>query len=222
MPYDAVVFDYDGVLMEPTPLEVLRDAARRTFREHGVEPDPDEVRRLSIDVDHDWLQETAARYDIDPLDLWQARDTNASDHQIDLVERGQKHLYDDHTAIIDIDLPRGIVSTNQQRTLDHHLQYHDLAAHFHTVYGREPHPDSLWKKKPNPHYLERALADVGAETALFVGDSTSDVEAARNAGIDSAYIHREHNDAPGTTPTHEIASLHELLDLLSASPSADD
>ena len=215
MPYDAVVFDYDGVLMEPTPLDVLQDAARSAFQQAGVSPSTDEVRDLSIGVDHDWFHDTCERYGLDPASFWHARDTAASDRQIDLVERGEKRLYDDHATIRDIALPQAIVSTNQQRTLDHHLAFHDLDDLFTAVYGREPHPDSLWKKKPSPHYLELAMDDVDADAALFVGDSTSDVEAAHNAGIDSAYIHRDHNGGPGREPTHHLESLHDLHDLLS-------
>lgn len=223
MTYDAVVFDYDGVLMEPTPLPVLYDAARATFRDAGVDPPvEDEVRNLAIRVDIEWFRNTCERYGLDPDEFWHARDTNASDHQIDLVERGQKTLYDDHSAISEIDLPRGIVSTNQQRTLDHHLAFHDLEKHFHTVYGREPHPESLWKKKPNPYYLEQAMADIGAETALFVGDSTSDIEAAHNAGVDSVYINREHNGPAGVEPTYEVETLHAIHNIISQPSAADD
>lgn len=214
MQYDAVVFDYDGVLMEPTPLDVLHDAARETFRGLGVEPLESEVRELSIGVDPEWFHDTCERHGLDPVECWRARDGNASDHQIDLVERGQKRLYEDHVAITAIDRPRGIVSTNQQRTLEHHLAYHGLSDRFDAVYGREPHPDSLRKKKPNPHYLDRALADLDADTALFVGDSTSDVQAAHNAGIDSMYVHRDHNGPPGVEPTYEAESLHALDALL--------
>lgn len=214
MSYDAVVFDYDGVLMTPTPLTDLRDAARSAFHRMDVHPEEHEVRKLSIGVDYNWFQGLCDRYGLDEAEFWHARDTAASDHQIDLLERGEKYLYDDASAIHDIDGPRGIVSTNQQRTLDHHLAFTDLADLFGAVYAREPHPDSLWKKKPSPHYLERAMADLDAETALFVGDSTTDVQAAHNADVDSAYIRREHNSDPRVDPTYVIDSLHDLHDIL--------
>jgi len=60
------------------------------------------------------------------------------------------------------------------------------------------------------------LSDLRADTALLVGDSESDVVAARNAGIDSAYIHRPHRDGALTvTPTYEIDSLSDLPDVVS-------
>ena len=215
MRYDAVVFDYDGVLMEPTPLDVLQDAVRSAFTEAGVDPSDDHVADLAISVQYDRFLETCDHYGLDPVDFWHARDTAFTDHQTALLEDGGKRLYDDHDAIIGIDLPRGIVSSNQQATLEHHLAHAGIDAHFHAVFGREPHPDSIRKKKPNPHYIHEALDALDATTALYVGDRDSDVEAAHNAGIDSAYVHRDHNGGSDAEPTYELESLHDLQDVLS-------
>ncbi len=51
------------------------------------------------------------------------------------------------------------------------------------VYGRHPDPDFM---KPHPDCLNRALAGLGCEypdQALLIGDSISDLEAAKQAGI---------------------------------------
>lgn len=213
MTYDAVVFDYDGVLMEPTPLDVLQDAVRSAFEEAGVDPGDDHVEDLAISVQYDRFLETCDHYGLDPNEFWHARDTAFTDHQTALLEGGGKRLYDDHLAINDITVPRGIVSSNQQATLEHHLVHSGIDHLFHAVHGREPHPDSIRKKKPNPHYIHEALNALDADAALYVGDRDSDVEAAHNAGIDSAYIHRDHNEGPGMEPTHEVDSLHDLHDL---------
>ncbi|RLM88139.1 HAD family hydrolase [Halobellus sp. Atlit-38R] len=167
MAYDAIIFDNDGVLVEPVTLDLL----------------------------------TAA-----------ARDRTASEAQIQSMRRGEKDTYADVDALAAIDAPRGIVSTNQQATIDSILEYHDLGALFETAYGREPTVESLRRKKPAPYYLERALDDLDAEAALFVGDSKSDVEAAHRAGVDSAFIRREHRAETvlGTEPTYELDSLWDL------------
>ena len=52
--------------------------------------------------------------------------------------------------------------------------------------------ESLERKKPNTHYVERALSDLDADAALYVGDSESDVVAADRAGLDSAFVRRPH------------------------------
>lgn len=218
MPYDAVVFDYDGVLMEPTPIDVLQDAVRTAFADAGIEPRDDHVEDLAISVQYDRFLETCDHYGVDPVDFWHARDTAFTHHQTALLEDGGKRLYDDYDVIETVRFPRGIVSSNQQATLEHHLAHAGIDHLFHAVHGREPHPDSIRKKKPNPHYLHEALDALDADSALYVGDRDSDIEAAHNAGIDSAYIHRDHNNGATVTPTYELESLYDLRDILSETP----
>jgi phosphoglycolate phosphatase len=51
-----------------------------------------------------------------------------------------------------------------------------------------------------------------AESALFVGDSESDVVAARRAGLDSTFVRRRHTrDVDlSVAPTYEVDSLHDV------------
>jgi len=100
----------------------------------------------------------------------------------------------------------------QHATIEYILDTFDLRWQFDTWYGREPTLESLERKKPEPYYLEQALADLGTENALFVGDSESDVLAAENVGIDSAFVRRSHSadvNLP-VEPTIEITSLTDL------------
>jgi len=75
---------------------------------------------------------------------------------------------------------------------------------------------SLQLRKPNPHYIEQALGDLDAGNALFVGDNESDVRAAENAGIDSAFIRRPHRRdwELNVWPTWEIDRLSDLHDIV--------
>jgi HAD superfamily hydrolase (TIGR01549 family) len=217
MQYDAILFDHDGVITTPPPINLLQTAARDAFVEAGVESPPDRhVEGLAIGVTVDWYEDVCADHGLDPDEFWIVRDRVASAAQQTAVRNGEKTLYDDVTALADLDHDFGIVSTNQHETIEFVLEYFDIAHHFETYYGREPTVESLRRKKPDPHYVDRALADLDADTALFVGDSESDVEAAANAGIDSVYLHRPHRDgAPTFTPTYEIDSLSDLPDVVS-------
>jgi len=214
--YDAVVFDNDGVLVGRTPYETLREAAWNAFERVGVEdPDLAHVDDVAVGVSPADLTDVCERYGIDPTEFWRVRDEVASDAQAEDATRGRKTPYDDVDVLGDIDARLGVVSSNQQATVDFVLDHFELSAHFETAYGREPSVASLSRRKPSPYYLERALEDLDADTALFVGDNESDVEAADNAGIDSAFIRRPHRRETvlNRQPTYEVEDLHDLVSI---------
>ncbi|WP_323676932.1 HAD-IA family hydrolase [Halorubellus sp. PRR65] len=214
--YDAVVFDNDGVLTERTDRDVLRSAVRATFESFDVDPGEDLLDDFVAGVSPSRVEATCARLGLDVDAFWRERDAQFADHQCREADRGRKPAYDDVTVLDDLDVPLGVVSNNQNATIDHVFEVHDLHRHFGTWYGREPTMESVRRKKPEPYYLERALADLGAETALYVGDKATDVEAARAAGVDSVLVRREHNRAvtPEPTPTFDVDSLHAIPSLL--------
>ncbi|MBP1921479.1 HAD superfamily hydrolase (TIGR01549 family) [Halorubrum alkaliphilum] len=219
--YDAVVFDHDGVLLGRTPFDTLREAAWDAFERLGeTDPDLAHVDEVAVGVDPATLTDICERYDLDPVEFWRVRDEVATAAQADAARAGRKTPYDDIDALRHLDVPLGIVSSNQQATLDDLLDYFGLAGRFHVVYGREPSIASLSRKKPSPYYLERALEDLDAATALFVGDNDSDVAAADNAGIDSAFLRRPHRRSfeLSTDPTYELDDLHDLVSLCGRAP----
>lgn len=215
--YDAVLFDSDGVLVEPPAAETQIAATRAAFREVGV----DDVAQRHVDaivngVTVADLQGICADYDLEPATFWAARERHDERSQSDRFENGTRDRYEDVTAIATLPQDCGVVSNNHHSTIEFVLDAFDLASLFDTYYGRPKTIESLRVKKPNPHFLERALADLGAESALFVGDSESDVIAAQRAGIDSAFVRRQHchDAALSVTPTYDIETLSALPDIV--------
>ncbi|ELZ57222.1 MULTISPECIES: HAD family hydrolase [Halorubrum] len=220
--YDAVVLDNDGVLVGRTPFDTLREAAWDAFVSLGVEdPDLAHVDDVAVGVDPATLTDICERYGVDPTEFWRVRDETAAAAQIDAARKGRKTPYDDVDALRALDASLGVVSSNQQATVDALLDHFGLRGHFEVAYGREPSVASLSRKKPSPYYIERALEDLGAETALFVGDNESDVRAADNAGIDSAFLRRPHRRSTELAchPTYEIDDLHDLVSICGRAPA---
>lgn len=226
MQYDAVVFDADGVLCEPTPRQTLQAAIRRALAGHGV-PDPPAatIDRLA-DTTTEGLEEICETLGVgDAAAFWRARDNHASAAQRAAIRRGEKGLYDDITGALDLPVPRAIVSNNQQATVSFLLEHGGLADGFDPVIGRAPTLEDVDRKKPSPYHLERAVAELAADRPLFVGDSNCDLAAAAAAGIDSAFIRRDHRRdyVLEHEPTHEVASLTELSSLVAGrQPVASD
>ncbi len=214
-PYDAVIFDNDGVLTTPTDRPVLVDAMHDAFETIGVaDPPADHVETL-LGPSVDSLHRVADGHGVDPDRLWRARETAAIEAQLAELRAGRKAPYDDVTALESLSVPTGIVSNNQHETIGNVIQHCKLEP-FDVWYGREPTLEGIERKKPTPYYLEQALADLEPENPLYVGDSGVDIAAADAAGIDAAFVRRDHRSGyePSTEPAHEIESLAALPDLI--------
>ncbi|ALV34921.1 HAD family hydrolase [Streptomyces sp. CdTB01] len=84
------------------------------------------------------------------------------------------------------------------------------------IYGRT---HDLQYLKPHPHYLNRALTAMGAAptSALFIGDTPTDCEAARQAGVPFlGYARNEHKERllQEAGATDIVRSLRPLLETL--------
>lgn len=221
--YDAIVFDNDGVLIEPTDRERLSDAVRRSFEEFDVEVEEAIVRR-AVEEDRLPFDEVRDEYGLDPEEWWSRREALATEIQREEIRTGLKPLYADVEALHDLDHTLAVVSNNQHATIEFILDHHGLHGHFETYYGRDPTVDGALCKKPDPDYIERALDDLGTTNALYVGDSEKDVVAADRAGIDSAFLRRPHRAdlQLSVEPTGEFADLRSLVDAVTGDSPVRD
>ena len=212
--YDAVVFDLDGVLAHPTPDTVLETAACDALKRVGVEPTPRAVRHArSSDLGR--ARRLCAAHGLDPDAYVEARDAATTEAQAAALEDGRKPLYDDVDllgTLLDRGVSVGVVSNNQQAFVDRAVEHAGLAVSFAS--GRERSLAGLRRKKPRPYYLDRALSalDVTPARALYVGDQTKDLLAARAAGTDAAFVRRPHREdyRVGVRPDHEVRTLRGL------------
>ncbi len=214
--YDAVCFDNDGVLVSRTAYEVLHEAAWQAFSAVGIDsPDPAAVESMVIGVTPQQVQDVCDSYGLDPESFWVTRDRVMSEKQQQEARAGRKTPYEDVSALDSLSVPIGIVSSNQQQTVDFLVDYFGFAGSVTVALGRPPTIESLRRRKPEPYYLHQALESFSADSVLYVGDNDSDIAAAAAAGIDSAFIRRPHrrHHQPTPTPTHVVDDLHDIVSL---------
>ena len=214
--YEAVVFDNDGVLVRLTEMDVLRRAARAAFADHGVEDPPETLVEHAASGDLDALAAVEGSLELSLADYWASREERAIDHQREAIRAGEKPLYDDVSALHDLPHRKAVVSNNQHGTVEFIVDHYGLADHFEHVVGREHTLDGARRRKPEPHYLDRVLDDLDTRDALYVGDSPKDVEVAHRAGVDSAFLRREHraDTVLDREPTYEVETLTALAEAL--------
>jgi HAD superfamily hydrolase (TIGR01549 family) len=78
-----------------------------------------------------------------------------------------------------------VVSNNSERAVHVYLAHHGLDDRTGPIFARTSHDPELLK--PNPHLIEKAVESLGAspQSTALVGDSLTDVEGAKSAGISS-------------------------------------
>ena len=96
----------------------------------------------------------------------------------------EEPLYEGMAALInrlaDAGWLLGVATGKSDRGLHSCLDTHGIKHRFVTLQTADRHPS-----KPHPAMLEEALAEAGADPAdaVMVGDTTFDIEMARNAGV---------------------------------------
>lgn len=217
MSYDGLLLDHDGVLVRLLDINQLSAAAERALADAGIEsPDKEAIETLTISVSHDAHLALSERLGVDPEQLWHYRDKRVAEVLRDGAKNGTKEPYDDITVLGRVDRPMGIASNNQTELVEHIMSIHGLSDLFGTIRARDPVLSSLEVKKPSPTYLEEAMEDMGVDRPLYVGDSQSDIVAGNRAGVDTAFIRRDHNADvdPNPKPTYDVAGLNEVVEIL--------
>lgn len=216
MHYDAVLFDFDGVVVEGPSSQRLSDALGRTYEKlERSGPTPETIQAF-LRGDFESIARRCRSLGIE-ADVFCARAAREMvKSQRDEVERGFRSAYDDVTAVRSLEAPLGIVSDNHPAVISTLLDRFGLRSLFETVYGCPLTSDGLARRKPDPTNIDAAMNALEAADALYVGDRAVDVRAADNAGIDSVLITRDEGDRPQTDvdPTYHLTSLAGLPSIL--------
>ncbi len=221
----AVLFDLDGTLLDT--LADIALALNRALAERGWRPVPVETVRTMIGRGSPILVRRAARYlghALDEPDQAQILERFFV-HYGELEQRGDSAArpFAGATAALQrlhaAGLKIAIVTNKQFRFADALIRALGLERWIDLVVGG----DSCERRKPDPEPLLYACARLGAtpETALMVGDSANDVEAARGAGIPVIcvpYGYDEGRDARTLACDLLIESLAQLPGLLLGDP----
>lgn len=210
MTYDAVLFDFDGTIVEVPHRTQLREAVSRTCRSIGFDTGVSEAANALRKGDTETLVERCRTAGVD-VDSFRASAVGAVvGTQVQTVEAGLRSIYRDVTAIRSLDRPVGIVSDNHPCALNFLLDRFDIAEQFAVVRGCRFTRDGFDRRKPSPANLTEAMNELDVDDALYVGDRPVDVAAANNADIDSALVERDESPTDGPSPTYRLSSLEEL------------
>lgn len=108
-----------------------------------------------------------------------------------------------------------IVSSKRRNLVELVLDHHDLGQYFRVVMGQQ----DVQNHKPHPEPVHHTLKKLNHahKNSVVIGDSTYDLDMARNAGVDAigvtTGIHTR-EILQGSKPTHIVDALDEILPLI--------
>ncbi|RKZ13625.1 hypothetical protein DRQ53_02405 [bacterium] len=187
------IFDCDGTLADSEASIV--DAVAAAFGEHGLaRPGREQiVAQIGLSID-EFLAAVAP-----DLSASRAREVLGSyrGHFTRLrEERGADPLFDGMRDLLDAlhsdGVLLGVATGKSRRGLLRFLQAHELLDHFATLQSADDAPS-----KPHPGMIVRALEETGssADESVMIGDTSFDIEAARNAGVTGIGVDWGHHSA---------------------------
>lgn len=173
----AVLFDLDGTLIgtKALYLEAYRTAVRRYVRQDLTDRD---IMALRPTSEHAFLRGVVAEDQLEAC----LQDFHAAYHALHGELFGG--VYDGVPELLgtirDVGLPMGIVTGKSRRSWEITSAVCALGPFDVLVFD-----DDVRAPKPDPHGLERALGvlDVSATDAVYIGDTVTDMRAARAAGL---------------------------------------
>lgn len=186
-PLRLALFDCDGTLVDSQ--FAIIDAMTTAWTAHGLgEPDPLEVRRM---VGLPLMQAVALLLPDQDTDRHVAVAESYKDAFAALRRRGDLHeplfpgILDTLDALEAEGVLLGVATGKSRRGLDAVLAHHGLTRRFVTLQTSDFGPG-----KPHPDMVYRALAEAGVDGAgtVVIGDTTYDIQMARNARVASVGV----------------------------------
>lgn len=217
MKYGSVIFDMDGVILNSLVEneEWKFNAVEKALKHEDIDTSRlsrEEMEKFLGDHGRESCINICKQYDIDPGKAWKLIAETTSLARIEQTKNGEFELYDDARAFLEELRPRdpglAVISNAPESAVKTTMKFFNLKKYFGFYRGVESFED-LKDRKPHPDHLEIAQAELKKDPSLYIGDKESDIRAAKNAGMDSAWVKRKEFDSD-VSATYEVDNLKEL------------
>ncbi|CAG7650373.1 pyrophosphatase PpaX [Paenibacillus allorhizosphaerae] len=207
----TVLFDLDGTILDTN--ELIIQSFLHTFE--GVTPEPVTREHIIPNMGRPLVEQMvyfSGRQQVDDL-VMKYRKFNVEKH--DELVKQFPHVKETLAKLHAAGVKLGVVTSKIRLTTEMGLKLTGMFDYFGTIVT----VDEVEKAKPDPEGILKALRELGgdAESALMVGDSHYDLEAAKNADVRSvavAWSLKGEDYLKQYAPTHLIKDIRDLLPIV--------
>ncbi|AFD00405.1 haloacid dehalogenase superfamily, subfamily IA [Methanocella conradii HZ254] len=202
----GLIFDLDGTLIDNYDgyMELM---LRRVGRDLGREFTLSHAKELWYSINSESRDEVIMRWGVNPDRFW-----TVFNRYEDINEKLENtYLHDDADILKGLNIPKGIVTHTSYEHTDRLLQKVGMRQYFRPIIACTE--DTGYKPSPLPIIYCVVGMKLKPEEVAYVGDTLSDMLAARYAGVKSIYINR-YNRPIKASPDYEIKRMDELLEIL--------
>ena len=219
--YDGIIFDQDGVLLDSgiNKFRWMDQIRLKEAERQGFELEESEIKAIVSSSSHKEVKKILDRKGMTWEHLKQFEKAKEN-YKIERIEHGDIKLFSEVKKVLrQLEMPKAVVTNAPNISTEFSMNYFGIEKHFECVKTPELHDMKLFydRKKPKPVMIQEVVNELGFENPLMLGDTSHDIRAAENAGIDSMHINSYGFEA-GTTPTYEAKNLQRLLEILQQNP----
>lgn len=178
--------------------------------------DKSELDRILGDKGYGECIKACNKYGLSPKKAWTLVAEKTTLARIEKMEEGKFKPYEgvENTlkTLRENNIKTAMISNAPESAVKATMEEFELTQYFKFYRGIENFED-LRDRKPHPNHLEIAKAELKQDPYLYVGDSESDIEAAKNAQMSSVWV-RSRDNQISDTPDYTIENISKIKRLL--------
>lgn len=215
MTIKTILFDLDGTLLDSN--ELIQKSFEYTFSKYGYSFSREEILQFNGPPLTETFSKINPKLADDMLRTYRKHNMEYHDEYVKLFPYVKETLY----ILKKHGIKMGVVSAKVHEGVRQGLKVTGIASYFDTVIG----VDDVKNAKPHPEPVLKGMSDLNASTdsSLMVGDNYHDIEAGKNAGIQTAAVAWSLKGVEYLQkfePTYIIHHMHDLLEIVGVEENA--